>query len=180
MFDIGFSEIFIVAVVALLVLGPERLPRAARFTGLWVRRARAQWYSVKAELENELVDDELKRSLLRTQEELREIRAEIHNHGRELQNDLRQEGDAIDQTIKAPDTPSAIAALESSPGFNGDTATADDGMTGVFDPGPLPAEAAVAGAKNDGAMAAASIAAPPSVADGKESDPAARTPGTAP
>ena len=53
MFDIGFSELLIVAVVALVVLGPERLPKAARFAGLWVRRARAQWYSVKAELERE-------------------------------------------------------------------------------------------------------------------------------
>ena len=44
----------IIAVVALLVLGPERLPKAARLAGLWVRKARAQWYSVKSELEREL------------------------------------------------------------------------------------------------------------------------------
>ena len=50
MFDVGFSELLVIAVVALLVLGPERLPKAARFAGLWVRRARAQWHSVKAEL----------------------------------------------------------------------------------------------------------------------------------
>ena len=43
MFDIGFSELLVIAVVALLVLGPERLPTAARFAGLWVRKARAQW-----------------------------------------------------------------------------------------------------------------------------------------
>ena len=55
-----------IAIVALLVLGPERLPKAARFAGLWVRRARAQWYSVKSELENELAADELKRSLQQT------------------------------------------------------------------------------------------------------------------
>ena len=66
MFDIGFSELFLVAIVALLVLGPERLPKAARFAGLWVRRARAQWYSVKSELESELADDELRRSLRET------------------------------------------------------------------------------------------------------------------
>ena len=41
MFDIGFSELLVIAVVALLVLGPERLPKAARFAGLWVRKARA-------------------------------------------------------------------------------------------------------------------------------------------
>ena len=47
MFDVGFSELLIIAVVALLVLGPERLPKATRFAGLWVRKARAQWYSVR-------------------------------------------------------------------------------------------------------------------------------------
>jgi sec-independent protein translocase protein TatB len=55
MFDLGFSELLLVAVVALIVLGPERLPKAARFAGLWVRRARTQWNSVKSELELSLI-----------------------------------------------------------------------------------------------------------------------------
>jgi len=63
MFDVGFSELLIIAVVALLVLGPERLPHAARFAGLWVRRARAQWESVRAELERELEGERLKSDL---------------------------------------------------------------------------------------------------------------------
>jgi len=63
MFDLGFSELVLVALVALVVLGPERLPKAARFAGLWVRRARAQWYSVRSELERELAAEELKRNL---------------------------------------------------------------------------------------------------------------------
>jgi sec-independent protein translocase protein TatB len=63
MFDIGFSELLIIAIVALLVLGPERLPRAARMAGLWVRKARAQWYSVQADLERELAAEEYKRSV---------------------------------------------------------------------------------------------------------------------
>ena len=100
MFDIGFSELFIVAIVALMVLGPERLPRAARFTGLWVRRARAQWYSVKSELERELADDELKRSLARTRDELRDLGAELQNQGRELHDDLRREGQGIEKSVK--------------------------------------------------------------------------------
>ena len=70
MFDVGFSEILLIAVVALLVLGPERLPKAARFAGLWVRRARAQWNSVKAELESELADEELRRSISAARSEL--------------------------------------------------------------------------------------------------------------
>lgn len=72
MFDIGFSELVVIALVALVVLGPERLPKAARLAGLWVRRARAHWYAVKSELEQELAADELKRSLRETKDALRE------------------------------------------------------------------------------------------------------------
>ncbi|QDQ74138.1 twin-arginine translocase subunit TatB [Pseudoluteimonas lycopersici] len=72
MFDIGFSELVVIALVALVVLGPERLPKAARFAGLWVRRARAQWYAVKSEFEQELAADELKRSLRETRDTLHE------------------------------------------------------------------------------------------------------------
>ena len=79
MFDIGFSELFVIAVVALLVLGPERLPKAARFVGLWVRRGRAQWYSVKSELENELADDEFKRSLMRSRDQLQGAMHEVRD-----------------------------------------------------------------------------------------------------
>ena len=72
MFDIGFSELVVIALVALVVLGPERLPKAARLAGLWVRRARAHWYSVKSEFEQELVADELRRSLRETKDALHE------------------------------------------------------------------------------------------------------------
>lgn len=92
MFDIGFGEIFLIAVVALLVLGPERLPKAARFAGLWVRRARAQWYSVKAEFENELADEELRRSLQQTQADLREAREALEQGGTALKRQVEQAG----------------------------------------------------------------------------------------
>ena len=89
MFDIGFSELLVIAVVALLVLGPERLPKAARFTGLWVRRARAQWYSVKSELESELADEDMRRSIHRARDELREAQAELQRDGERLRAQLR-------------------------------------------------------------------------------------------
>ncbi|MGY0557460.1 MULTISPECIES: Sec-independent protein translocase protein TatB [unclassified Lysobacter] len=97
MFDIGFSELFVVAIVALLVLGPERLPRAARFAGLWVRRARAQWYSVKSELERELADEELKSSLRKTQDELRDARDQLQASGEGLRRDLQHGRDIAER-----------------------------------------------------------------------------------
>ena len=77
MFDFSLGEMLVVALVALVVLGPERLPKAARFTGLWVRKARAQWYSMKHELEQELASEELRRSLRESQEALRETEAQL-------------------------------------------------------------------------------------------------------
>jgi len=88
MFDIGFSELLVIAVVALIVLGPERLPKAARFAGLWVRRARQQWYSVKSEFESELAADELKRSLRETQESLRAAQAQLRDGATALQQQV--------------------------------------------------------------------------------------------
>ena len=63
MFEVGFSEIALIAVVALLVLGPERLPGVARTVGALVRRARASWQNVKTEIERELAAEDLKKSL---------------------------------------------------------------------------------------------------------------------
>jgi len=61
MFDIGFWELMLVGVVALLVLGPDRLPEAARTAGLWVSRARRAVASLRAEIEREADLGELKR-----------------------------------------------------------------------------------------------------------------------
>src|SRR3546814_18901752 len=91
MFDIGFTELLVIAVVALLVLGPERLPKAARFAGLWVRRGRAQWASVRSELERELAADEPKRSLRETEDAISDIDASV----READAQARREFDAM-------------------------------------------------------------------------------------
>lgn len=61
MFDIGFWELALIAVVALLVIGPERLPKVARTAGLWVGRMRGFVMSVKADVDRELRAEELKR-----------------------------------------------------------------------------------------------------------------------
>ena len=68
MFDVGFWELVMIGVVALVVVGPERLPRMARVAGLWLGRARRVLGSVKAEIDRELKADEL-REILRKQAE---------------------------------------------------------------------------------------------------------------
>ena len=63
MFEIGFWELVMVGVVALIVVGPERLPGLARTAGLWLGKARRMIADVKAEVDRELQLDELKQSL---------------------------------------------------------------------------------------------------------------------
>lgn len=120
MFDIGFGELLLIAVVALVVLGPQRLPRAARFAGLWVRRARAQWYSVKAELERELEAEELKRSLQQTQAALRQAQATLQQEAEAARQGLdaleRQVGADPAATSGAPATPAPDALQEKRDG----------------------------------------------------------------
>ncbi|MBA1241254.1 Sec-independent protein translocase protein TatB [Pseudomonas japonica] len=63
MFGISFSELLLVGLVALLVLGPERLPGAARTAGLWIGRLKRSFNSIKTEIERELGADEIRRQL---------------------------------------------------------------------------------------------------------------------
>ena len=63
MFDIGFGELGLLAVVGLLVLGPERLPRVARTTGALLRKARQSWHSVRSEIERELAAEDLRQTI---------------------------------------------------------------------------------------------------------------------
>lgn len=130
MFDIGFSELFLIAIVALVVLGPERLPKAARFAGLWVRRARAQWYSVKSELENELASEELKRTLRDTRQAVADIDADI----RTAQAEARREFDSMQSQIERDDTvdsADSTALLDSDDKRIIDESFPDDGSSDV-------------------------------------------------
>ena len=88
MFGISSGELFFIGLIALIVLGPERLPKATRFAGLWVRRARTQWNSVKDELERELAADELKRSLQDAQTALRDTEEQIRDSGDEARREF--------------------------------------------------------------------------------------------
>ncbi|HWT69415.1 MAG TPA: Sec-independent protein translocase protein TatB [Pseudomonas sp.] len=63
MFGISFSELLLVGLVALLVLGPERLPHAARTAGLWVGRLKRSFNAIKQEVEREIGADEIRRQL---------------------------------------------------------------------------------------------------------------------
>src|SRR5215469_13018991 len=62
MFDIGFSEVLLIFVIALVVLGPEKLPRVASQVGRWVGRARAMARQFREQLEEEVNLEEMRRA----------------------------------------------------------------------------------------------------------------------
>lgn len=72
MFDVGFWELFLTGLIALIVFGPERLPGLARTVGLWVGRARAAFYSVREEMEREINADGLRETQRALRRELEE------------------------------------------------------------------------------------------------------------
>ncbi|GAA3929564.1 Sec-independent protein translocase protein TatB [Litoribacillus peritrichatus] len=63
MFDIGFSELFILVVIALLVLGPERLPGAVRKAGLIIGKIKGSWQSIQNEINSEFEAEELRKRI---------------------------------------------------------------------------------------------------------------------
>jgi len=73
MFDIGFAELFLLALIGLLVLGPERLPGVARTIGGFVRKARTSWISLRRTIEAELAEADLSAPIKQTSEELKQI-----------------------------------------------------------------------------------------------------------
>jgi sec-independent protein translocase protein TatB len=78
MFDVGFSELLVIGVVALVVLGPERLPRVARMAGHILGRMRRYVNEVKAEIDREVALSDLKK-----------LQSEVMDSARELEQDLR-------------------------------------------------------------------------------------------
>ena len=164
MFDIGFTELLLVAVVALVVLGPERLPKAARFAGLWVRRARAQWYSVKSELERELAAEELKRSLQDARaaasdlhRTMQETEAEVQARVRAAEAEARREIEALRREVGvAPVAASGAPGILTTDAAAHASAAADGAVASA---GDATATGAIAGASD---AADADAGAPPS------------------
>ncbi len=98
MFDIGFPELLVIAIVGLLVIGPERLPEALRTLGLWIGRLRRSFTSVKAEIEREIGMDEVRRQLHNeaVMEEMKRIE-------RDVRRSIDPEQDPKPTATSAPD-----------------------------------------------------------------------------
>ncbi len=78
MFDVSFWELLIIGAIALVVVGPERLPRLMRTLGLWAGRARASFQSLRDEVEREVNADGLKQTREALNRQAKETEREIN------------------------------------------------------------------------------------------------------
>ena len=101
MFDIGFLEIVIIASIALVVLGPERLPRAARTAGLWVGRARRMVADVKSDIDREIRESELA-DMRKLGEEVNSIKDDVSKATESIKDDdtMADVVDSINESAK--------------------------------------------------------------------------------
>ncbi len=92
MFDIGFLELLVIGIISLIVLGPERLPKAARTLGLWVGKAKQSFNSIKDEIDRELKVQELQQQIEQQKQQMQEeldvnsIKESFHD----MQKDINQ------------------------------------------------------------------------------------------
>ena len=112
MFGISFSELLLVGLVALLVLGPERLPGAARTAGLWIGRLKRSFNAIKQEVEREIGADEIRRQLhnehiLSLEQEARKILSPVQEPAKPVEPVAEHSiAPAVEPTPAAP-TPTA-------------------------------------------------------------------------
>lgn len=92
MFDIGFFEICLLSLVALLVLGPERLPRAARTVGKLLRRARHMVSGVRDQIDRELSVEDFRREMDEQRRQFEELQARIDRKDREEGKSSKRDG----------------------------------------------------------------------------------------
>ncbi|HEY5763427.1 MAG TPA: Sec-independent protein translocase protein TatB [Rhodocyclaceae bacterium] len=91
MFDIGFSELMILAVVALVVIGPERLPKVARTVGHLMGRFQRYVSDVKSDIDRELRLDEMKK-----------LREEVERQARGIETQVSSQMSAVQKDIEKP------------------------------------------------------------------------------
>ena len=170
MFDSGISEIMVIAVVALVVIGPERLPRVARTIGTLLGRAQRYVNDVKAEVTREMELEELRKLQTQMQDAARSIEKEVSTAGAEVQSAVVSAEQELNQTLTAAATTDAATATVPLPE-----------VTPLAEPDGTPLTSPVGGDAN--ALAeppAAPDSGSPATAAATSGEPAPATPPAAP
>ncbi len=108
MFDIGFSELIVCAIVALLVIGPERMPEAVRTVGLWIGRFKRGLRETRSEIERQMGVDDIRRQLHNEDimRSLEDARRDMDDVVAQTQASLSIENDVVEREYQSePDLP---------------------------------------------------------------------------
>lgn len=100
MFDIGFSELFMFGVIALIVLGPEKLPQAARTAGQWYGKLRRTVSTLQSEIEAELDLAETRQQMQQELAKIRQTEANMKRQMDELRGSMREFEDSQNESLK--------------------------------------------------------------------------------
>lgn len=117
MFDVGFSELIVIAIVALVVIGPERLPKVARTAGHLLGRLQRYVNDVKSDISREMQLDELKKLQAEVQESARSFERSISSEVQSLEQSVDQAAKSLTHELAPPaDIRDAqVSSLEGSP-----------------------------------------------------------------
>jgi len=115
MFDIGFAELLIIAVLSLLVIGPERLPGAIRTGAQWLNKLKRGFNDVKHEVQQELHNDAVL-------QDLRKAGKDLQSGAANVKQDLQQVSDSIQNSVAA----SMPSSTTPDPDPDENTAEAED------------------------------------------------------
>ena len=127
MFDIGFSELMVIGIVALVVIGPERLPKVARTIGHLLGRAQRYVSDVKADINREIQLDELKK-----------LQSSVTEQAREIEASVRKEYDSARSAIETP-AQAAVAELAAT-AKSVEAAVSDANVAAAVPAAPVAAE----------------------------------------
>lgn len=99
MFDIGFFEVCLIGVIALLVIGPEKLPKVARTTGLWMGKIQGLVKTVKHQVDEQVRMEELKQSIQQQADSLEnKLNISLHSADSQINEAVTELNDSIQQT----------------------------------------------------------------------------------
>jgi sec-independent protein translocase protein TatB len=143
MFDIGFSEVVLIAVVALIVIGPERLPKAARTMGLLFGRLQRYVGDVKADISREMELDELRKLQKQVQGAAQEFKSSVESAAQNVHAEVRGVEDQLNAT--AAEATAADSPGGSPSGSTSHSGELDAGQVATSDEAPPPRQPSLPG-----------------------------------
>jgi sec-independent protein translocase protein TatB len=131
MFDIGFSELLLFGVIALIVLGPEKLPQAARTAGQWYGKIRRTVSTLQSEIEAELDLAETRQQMQKELAKIRQTEAEMRREMAEMRGSMQEFESAQNHSLKDENN---STSLKKEPNAHKDNDTAVDASKSAATP----------------------------------------------